>query len=172
MTINRRTTLFFDASVLVAGALSESGGSALLLEACKLGGFTAQITFLIILEAYHTLERGFPRRSIDRFRAYLADIHWEVLPVPQEKDLQKYTPLIHSKDVHVLAAAAEGGCEFLLTLDRRHILAAAVALEQAHLPLRMLTPGDFIRQTYSLHEEYASLPSERGQAPESPDPGA
>ena len=162
MVINRRTTLFFDASVLVAGAHSVSGGSALLLDACKLGGFTAQITFLIILEAYHTLDSGFPRRSIDRFRGYLNGIHWEVLPVPQEEDLQRYTPLIHAKDVHVLAAAAEAGCEFLLTLDRRHILAAAEAVQGAGLPIRILTPGDFIQRIYPLHEEYSSLPSSRG----------
>jgi hypothetical protein len=48
--ISRRTTSFFDASVLVAGAHTKSGGSALLLEACKLGGFSAQITFPVILE--------------------------------------------------------------------------------------------------------------------------
>ena len=159
--IGRHTTLFFDASVLVAGAHSRGGGSALLLEACKLGGFTAQITFLIILEALHTLERGFPRQSIERFRGYLAEIHWEVLSVPEEQDLQKYTSFIHSKDVHVLAAAAEGGSEFLLTLDRRHILAAAAPVEEAHLPIRILTPGDFIQQYYPLHEEYSSLPSRR-----------
>ncbi len=161
MKISRRTTLFFDASVLVAGAHSKSGGSALLLEACKLGGFSPQITSLVILEALHTLESGFPRQSIDRFRDYLAEIHWDLLSVPQEEDFQKYTSFIHSKDVHVLAAAAEGGSEFLLTLDRRHILAAAEAVQEASLPIRILTPGDFIQQYYPLHEEYSSLPSRR-----------
>ncbi|HUT18502.1 MAG TPA: PIN domain-containing protein [Anaerolineae bacterium] len=162
MVINRRTTLFFDASVLVAGAHSVSGGSALLLDACKLGGFTAQTTFLIILEAYHTLDGGFPRRSIDRFRGYLNAIEWEMLPVPQEEDLQRYAALIHTKDIHVLAAAAEAGCEFLLTLDRRHILAAAEAVQRAGLAIRILTPGDFIQHYYPLHEAYSSLPSPRG----------
>ncbi len=49
MKITRDTTLFFDASVLVAGAHSEDGGSTLLLDACKLAGFTAQVTSLVVL---------------------------------------------------------------------------------------------------------------------------
>lgn len=162
MKINRHTTLFFDASVLVAGAHSNEGGSALLLEACKLGGFTAQSTFLVILEALHTLESDFPQRSQNRFTEYLAEINWELLPVPQEEDLQKYAPLIDSKDLHVLAAAVEGGSEFLLTLDRKHILAAAEAVKEANILIRILRPGDFIKQYYSLHEQYSFLPSQKG----------
>jgi len=134
MKITHRTTLFFDASVLVAGAHSPGGGSALLLEACKLRGFTAQITFLITLEALHTLEREFPQRSLARFYTYLAQIDWEILPVPPEEKLHQYASLIDPKDAHVLAAAVEGGSEFLLTLDRRHILACRKAVKRPASP--------------------------------------
>ena len=162
MKISRRTTLFFDASVLVAGSYSQSGGSALLLEACKRGGFTPQVTSLIIMEALHTLERDFPQSSLSRFYEYLVEVNWDLLPVPRKEKLQQYAPLIHTKDAHVLAAAVEGGSEFLLTLDRRHILAAAQAVEEANIPIRILRPGDFIQQYYPLHEELSSLPPRRG----------
>ena len=56
MTISRRTTLFFDASVLVAGSYSLSGGSALLLEACKRGGIGAEIAAMIMEEAFDYLD--------------------------------------------------------------------------------------------------------------------
>jgi len=159
--ITHRTTIFFDASVLVAGAHSVQGGSALLLEACKRCGFTAQATFLIILEAFHTLERNFPQTSMARFRSYLGDIDWDILPVPPEDELQEYASLIHPKDLHVLAAAVAGGSEFLLTLDRQHILAAIPAVKEAQLAIRILTPGDFIQQIYPLHEDFPSLPPRR-----------
>jgi predicted nucleic acid-binding protein len=159
--IDRHTTLFFDASVLVAGAHSPRGGSALLLEACKLGGFTAQSSYLVILEALHTLNRDFPERSQRRFAAYLGAIHWDILPVPSKEELDRYAPLIDSKDLHVLAAAVAGESQFLLTLDRRHILAAAQAVQAAGLPIDILRPGDFIQLYYRLHEEYASLPPTR-----------
>ena len=159
--IDRHTTLFFGASVLVAGAHSRGGGSALLLEACKLGGFTAQSSFLVMLEALHTLKRDFPERSQTRFTAYLAAIDWELLPMPSKEELGKYAPLIDPKDLHVLAAAVVGESQFLLTLDRRHILAAAEAVQAASLPIDILRPGDFIQQYYPLHEEYAYLPPAR-----------
>jgi predicted nucleic acid-binding protein len=159
--IDRHTTLFFDASVLVAGAHSTGGGSVLLLEACRQGGFTAQSSFLVFLEALHTLKRSFPERSQARFTAYLAAIDWELLPVPSAEELEKYAPLIDAKDLHVLAAAVEGASQFLLTLDRRHILAAAPPVKAAGLPIEILRPGDFIQQYYPLHEEYSLLPPAR-----------
>ena len=162
MKITRCTTLFFDASVLVAGAHSPEGGSALLLEACKMRGFTPQTTFLILLEALHALERDFPQRSLARFYTCLAEISWEILPVPPAEKLQEYTSIIDPQDAHVLAAAVAGGSEFLLTLDRRHILAAAETVEEADLPICILRPGDFIKQYYPLHEECSSLPPRRG----------
>ena len=161
MIINRHTTLFFDASVLVAGSHSQRGGSALLLDACRAGGFSAQTTFLIILEAVHALERAFPQQSLTRFYEYLAEIHWEILSVPLKEDLQKYASVIDPKDLHVLAASVEAGSEFLVTLDRKHILAAATSAEMANLPIQILTPGDFIQQYYPFHEEYSSLPRRR-----------
>ena len=148
--------------MLVAGAHSVRGGSALLLEACKRRGFTAQTTFLITLEAFRTLERDFPQTSLARFRSYLVDVDWDILPVPREDELREYASLIHPKDLHVLAAAVAGGSEFLLTLDRRHLIAAAPAVEEAELPIRVLTPGDFIQQVYPLHEDYPSLSPRKG----------
>ena len=158
MRITRRTTIFFDASVLVAGAHSPTGGSALLLEACKRGGFTAQTSFPVILETFHTLRGEFPTSSLARFYDYLIEIDWEIFPVPAEETLQKYASLIDPGDLHVLAAAVEGRSQFLVTLDRKHILDAAAAVKAAKLPIRILAPGDFIKQYYPLHEEYPSLP--------------
>jgi len=160
--ISRHTTLLFDASALVAGAHSPLGGSALLLDACRLGGFATQTTFLIILEAQNALRRDFSQQSLARFHTALAEINWQLLPVPPVAGLQKLTSLIDPEDAHVLAAALEVGSEFLLTLDRRHILAAREAVEEAGFPIRILTPGDFIWQYCPLHEEYPSPQPRRG----------
>ena len=154
MRITRSTALFFDASVLVAGSHSPEGGSALLLDACRLGAFTAHVTSLVILEALHALERDFPARSLARFHEYLVGVSWKLLSVPSEEKLQEYAALIHPDDLHVLASAVEGQSEFLLTLDRKHILAAAKAVQEANIPIYILTPGDFIRKYYPLHEDY------------------
>ena len=79
MRITRSTALFFDASVLVAGSHSSEGGSALVLDACRLGAFTAYVTSLVILEALHTLERSFPKASLARFHEYLVAVSWKTV---------------------------------------------------------------------------------------------
>ena len=163
MRITRNTSLFFDASVLVAGAHSPGGGSALLLEACQAGGFRAQTTFLVLLEALHALDR-FPLTTLRRFHQLVIEISWELLAIPPREVIEKYRSLIDPKDVHVLASAVEAGAHFLLTLDRRHILAASEAVREADLPVIILRPGDFIRQYYPQHEAFTSLPSARSQS--------
>ena len=97
-----------------------------------------------------------------RFYTHLAELEWDILPVPSVEELSEYAALIDPKDLHVLAAAAVGASEFLLTLDRRHILAAASAVEEAQIRMRILTPGDFIQQVYPLHEDYVSLSPGKG----------
>jgi len=160
MHIHRDTTLFFDASVLVAGSHSSKGGSALLLDACRAGGFRAQITLAVLVESLHALD-AFPLKSQCRFDYWLAEIDWDFVPVPNAEVLNQYRQYIAQKDVHVLAAAVENGADFLLTLDRRHILAAAEAVKQARLPITILRPGDFIRGYYPKHVDYPSLPASR-----------
>lgn len=160
MNISRQTTLFFDASVLVAGAHSPSGGSALLLAACQAGGFRAQTTSAVLFESLTALQ-GFPEASLHRFRQLLLQIRWGFLPVPPDTVVQSYERFINSEDAHVLAAAVEGRSEFLLTPDRRHILAAVGPVREAGLPIVILCPGDFIREYYPQHEESPCLPPAR-----------
>ena len=160
MRITRETSLFFDASALVAGAHSLEGGSALLLKACKVGGFRAQTTFLILFEALRALGR-LSQASLGRFHQLVIEISWELLEVPPKEAIEEYRSLIDPKDVHVLASAVESGADFLLTLDRRHILAASEAVRKADLPIIILRPGDFIRQYYPQHEAYPNLPTTR-----------
>ena len=133
----------------------------MILRACRERGFRAQVSSLVILEAAHVLERDFPRGSLIRFYDFLASIDWDLLPVPDEERLNAYEPLIAPKDLHVLASAVEGGSEFLLTLDRRHILSAVERVTEAGLDIRILTPGDFIRTHYPRHEAYQELPPPR-----------
>jgi len=47
------------------------------------------------------------------------------------------------KDAHVLAAALACRAEYLLTLDRRHLLTDKVL--DAGLPIEVLTPGTFLK---------------------------
>lgn len=157
--INRETRLFFDASVLVAGAISSSGGSALVLEACRVGGFTALVSQALLLETERNLLEDFPQEVLERFHTLVIEVPWVLVPLPSSQRIRSYYQLINEEDAHVLGAAIAGGSHFLLTLDRRHFMTSA--LKAANLPLIILTPGDFIRKYYPLHEEYPSLSQAR-----------
>ena len=67
------------------------------------------------------MERSFPPASMVRFYTHLVEIEWDILPVPSVEELPEYAALIDPKDLHVLAAAAVGASEFLLTLRSRNL---------------------------------------------------
>ena len=118
----------------------------------------AQTTALVIAESVHALEWDFPRPSLARFHTYIVQIPWGILPIPAADTLHEYEHLVHAKDLHVLAAAVRGGSDFLISLDRKHILVAAEPVTKAGLAIRITSPGAFIQSYYHWHEDCASLP--------------
>lgn len=139
--------LFLDASVLVAAARSPSGGSALVMEVCRGRRFQAALSGRVLLEARVNIAEKFGEAELVRFYQQLAGLEPEmVLPPPSER-LAQCGSIVGRKDAHVLAAALECGATYLLTLDRRHLITRAIQMQE--LPLKVLTPGDFLREVAS-----------------------
>ncbi len=122
-----------------------------------------QITSAVISESVYALGR-FPQSSLAQLYDWLREIDWRLLPTPSDESLKHYAQFVDAKDAHVLAAAIEGKSDFLLTLDRRHILSVADAVKSAGLPIAILLPCDFIRNYYPQHEDYPALPPTSGSA--------
>lgn len=93
-----------------------------------------------------------------RFYQQLAGVEPEMVPPPSAEGVVRCAPLVGEKDAHVLAAALACGAAYLLTLDRRHLMTPAV--QSAGLPLRVVTPGDFLGEVARL----ANI-SEEGEPP-------
>ena len=144
---SRRALVFLDASVLVAGAHSPSGGSATAMVVCYGRRFRAAVTTLVLAEARVNIAEKFGDSDLVRFYQQLAELDPEVVAAPSAAASERCVPLTTEKDAHVLAAALECNADFLLTLDRRHLLTERVL--SADLPLRVLTPGDFLKQIVS-----------------------
>ncbi len=138
-----RRLVFLDASVLVAASRSHSGGSALALEVCRGSRFRAAVTARVLLEARVNIAEKFGEEELVRFYQQLAAVEPEVVPPPPAERIAQCIPLTTEKDAHVLAAALEFGADYLLTLDRRHLLTPAV--QSAGLPVKVMTPGEFLR---------------------------
>ncbi|MDO8749607.1 MAG: PIN domain-containing protein [Dehalococcoidia bacterium] len=142
--------VFLDASVLVAASRSPSGGSALVLEVCRGRRFRAALTTRILLEARVNIAEKFGEVELLRFYQQLAAMNPELVPPPPAQRMRECVPLTTEKDAHVLAAALECGAGYLLTLDRRHLITPAV--QATALPLRVMTPGDLLKEIAATQE--------------------
>ena len=135
--------VFLDASVLVAASRSPTGGSAVAMEVCQGRRYRAALSTTVLLEARVNIAGKFGERELLRFYRQLAALDPRMIGHPSREQLDQCISLTGEKDAHVLAAALASGAAFLLTLDRRHLLTPAV--EAAGLPVRVMTPGDFLR---------------------------
>jgi len=143
-----RRLVLLDASVLVAASHSASGGSALAIEVCQGSKFRAAITVRIILEARVNIAEKFGEPELLRFYQQLATLEPAMVAHPPLERMAECGRLVGEKDAHVLAAALECGADYLLTLDRRHLLTPSVL--SAGLSVKVLMPGDFLKQIATI----------------------
>ena len=68
MTVDRSTQLFFDASCLIAGVGSQSGGSSFLLSLCAQGLLRGVVSQPVILEAERYIAAKLRANVLNSFR--------------------------------------------------------------------------------------------------------
>jgi predicted nucleic acid-binding protein len=134
--------VFLDASVLVAASRSPTGGSALVLEVCQGQRFRAVVSTKVLLEARVNIAGKFGDAELVRFYQQVAALDPEVVHTVSRKNLAQSEALVGGKDAHVLAAALQCNAEYLVSLDRRHLVTAVV--QAAKLPVKVVVPGDFL----------------------------
>ena len=134
--------VFLDASVFIAAAGSESGGSSIILEVCRGIKFSAVTSRRILLEAQRNIRKKLPSEAILRFYKEIANLNPEVIKLPTKERLSRYDDIIAFKDRHVLASALEGKANFLITLDRKHFQTEAIG--KSNLPIAIMTPKEFL----------------------------
>ncbi|HEY4663148.1 MAG TPA: PIN domain-containing protein [Candidatus Humimicrobiaceae bacterium] len=134
--------VFLDASVFIAVAGSESGGSSIILEVCKGIKFSAVTSRRILLEAQKNIRKKLPSEALLHFYKEIANLSPEIIKPPAEKRLSQYNDIIAFKDRHVLVSALEGKATFLITLDRKHFQTEAI--RKANLLITIMTPKEFL----------------------------
>jgi predicted nucleic acid-binding protein len=111
--------VFFNASVILAGLASHTGGSGKVLSWVRDGKIQGIISEIIVDEVMrHHSKLGIPasrvREAIDTFSTTRA---------PSDKTVRGFeTIVIDVGDAHVLASSRENHVEFLVTLDQKHLL--------------------------------------------------
>lgn len=127
----------------IAAAGSESGASALVVELCRHGRVTGVSSRLVLLEAERNIRSKLKPPSLLRFYQILGALELELAEECTDEEVELQSKTIHPKDAHVLAAALKAESAVLLTLDRKHFFTRALA--NAGLPVRIMTPGDYLR---------------------------
>jgi predicted nucleic acid-binding protein len=128
---------FLDANVLFPMALGGPVFNAI-LEVAKRGRLHLLTSAFCYLEAWRNVELKVPEKR----QALEGILEWVRL-VPEARPEAWMADLLPEKDVPVLAAAVAPRATHLLTGDLRHF---APLMAREDLPLRVLTPGDFVRR--------------------------
>ncbi len=117
------------------------------LEVCRGSRFRGAFTTRVLLETRVNIAGKFGETELLRFYHQLAAVGPEMVAPPSHQEVVRCSPLTGVKDAHVLAAALECGADYLLTLDRRHLLTPTA--ESAVIPLKVITPGQFHQELVS-----------------------
>ena len=136
----KKIVVFLDASVLVAAALSPTGGSFRVLAESPLRGIALVTSRYAYSEAEANIQDKYPNLLS---RLYELAAFFQFVDEADKKLLEQCIHVIDFKDAPVLAAALNARVDILLTLDRKHFINNP-HLEEKNFPLKIFMPGDFI----------------------------
>lgn len=134
---SKNLIVFFNASVILAGLKSPKGGSAKLLSWSGQNKIEGIVSELILDEAGRNLKKLFLskrtlKNKISAFKIRLA---------PKVSLVNKYKRrVIDYGDAHVFASAEEAEADYLVSLDKKHIL----VLKHKIRKIKIVSPKELI----------------------------
>ncbi|OGK21386.1 putative toxin-antitoxin system toxin component, PIN family [Candidatus Roizmanbacteria bacterium RIFCSPHIGHO2_02_FULL_37_13b] len=139
MKTTKKINVLFNASVIIASALSKSGGSGLLISFVKQKKIIGLISEIILDEVIRNLQKLY----FSNLQIKKTVSHFIVLPAPHEQLITKYLlQTIDDGDAHVLASAKEGKVDYLVSLDKKHILILKSKIKE----FSILNPKELIQE--------------------------
>lgn len=135
---NLKKKVFFNASVVLAGFHSPSGGSAKILNWSKKGKIKGVISEIVLDEIRRHAEKinltpKVLKKRVEKFMF--------ILPAPPEN--KKYRRIVKDfGDIHLFSSSEEIKADYLVSLDKKHILSLAKKIKK----FKILTPGELIRE--------------------------
>jgi len=134
-------TVFFNASVIIAGFISVNGGSAKLLKYVKENKIKGIISEIIYDEIMRKSEKT--GLSSDEIKQKIFLIFNNIKKAPDKNLVEKFNSIvIDLGDSHVLASSTETKADFLVTLDKKHLL----ILDKKIKGLKIVSPKQLIEK--------------------------
>ncbi len=136
----RRTRVFLDSSVVIAGLASKTGGSHKILALAEMGIITPYISEDVVSEVLRNVRKKLPDCEA-LFYTLFKTLPFKIAD-GSDKDIEYAKKFINEKDAVIMAAAVSSKAEWLLSLDR-HFLAADWT---GKFNFVVCSPGDFFER--------------------------
>lgn len=117
----KQPIVLFNASVILSGLYSPSGGSAKLLNLAKTKKIKGVISEIILDEAVKHVDKI--KLEEEELVKFCLETFIEVYPPPKEVNVENFKKIVTDDgDAHVLASYEEIKADYLVTLDKKHLL--------------------------------------------------
>ncbi len=137
--------VFLDANVLIAAALSSSGGSFRIIQEAPLKQFQLFTSQYALDEVVRNLKVKYPAYLNNLVFLFLLS-GMKILNDASKNETAKAMRFIDFKDAPILATALRFRMSIIVTLDQKHFFTPI--LKQSSLPLVIVTPSDFIKKYF------------------------
>ena len=118
---NKVPLVFFNASVILAGLASPEGGSAKILKWVKQEKIAGLISEIVLDETILHSEKISLSKEIAQKK--ILEIFNQITLPPKKSSVESFKEtVIDYGDAHLLASCQEEKVEFLVTLDKKHLL--------------------------------------------------
>lgn len=131
---------FLDASVLFAAAYSETGASREIVRQAIRGGVSLVISPLVLQEVSRNLQAKAPE-AVPDFELLCEVVGFEIVR-PTTRDIKAAMEYTVPKDAAIIAAAKRAQVDFLVSLDRRHLVEQPDIAQ--HSGLRIVLPEELV----------------------------
>lgn len=144
---NPKIKVFVDTSVLISGLASSTGASGGVLDLCEAEVIQMVISRQVIVEADRNFSAKLPRLH-HHFRQFIHDLKPLMIDDPSPRLVKKAVAFVGRKDASILAAAQEGQVDYLITLDKKHLLSSQ---GKKDIEMTIVTPSEFLRIFENLY---------------------
>ena len=134
--------VFFDASVVIAALLSPTGGSAKLLGFAKNKKIVAITSQTVIDEVTDHTEKI--RKTPEKIFSYVKESGLLVRERVTQTEIEKVSGIVDSTDAHLIVGARGAACQYLVTLDKKHLLRSDIRKNVA--PLHIVNPKELLKK--------------------------
>ena len=141
--------VFLDSNVILSGLLSDRGAPRVILDILCLKlpfvvGLTGQYN---LIEIKRNISNKIPE-VLPVYKAYLPKLNLEIIPLPSQNDVKRFSGHVSDKDIPVLVSAVNGKADFLVTgdkgLDNRPPKTDHGPPLKNNYPFKILNPSEFI----------------------------